>query len=150
MLVIRAAKENGVKVTCEVCPHHLFLCNEDLCRIGSGRGQVRPVLCTRADQEALWDNMEYIDCFATDHGEVLRMYYKLSFLLQALMYVQCVCMFCSSVPLLGNSLPALLYSRNRKHVKYTSIPPSLPPSLLPFLPLLTYLNPSFPPIPFLS
>ena len=115
MLVIRAAKEKGVKVTCEVCPHHLFLCNEDLCHIGSGRGQVRPVLCTRADQEALWDNMEYIDCFATDHGEVLRMYemhVTSSFICAVCIYLcmyvcMYVCMFCSSVPLLWNSLSGL-------------------------------------------
>ncbi len=30
VLLIRAAKERGIKVTCEVCPHHLFLNNEDL------------------------------------------------------------------------------------------------------------------------
>ncbi|CAB4068203.1 CAD [Lepeophtheirus salmonis] len=28
--VIVAAKNNGMKVTCEVCPHHLFLTNEDI------------------------------------------------------------------------------------------------------------------------
>jgi carbamoyl-phosphate synthase/aspartate carbamoyltransferase/dihydroorotase len=25
VLLIKAAKERGIKVTCEVCPHHLFL-----------------------------------------------------------------------------------------------------------------------------
>lgn len=55
-------------VTCEVCPHHLFLCEEDLGRIGAGRGQVRPLLGTKEDQQALWDNLDIIDCFATDHG----------------------------------------------------------------------------------
>jgi carbamoyl-phosphate synthase / aspartate carbamoyltransferase / dihydroorotase len=25
ILLIKAAKERGIKVTCEVCPHHLFL-----------------------------------------------------------------------------------------------------------------------------
>lgn len=55
-------------VTCEVSPHHLFLCEEDLGRIGVGRGQVRPLLATKEDQQALWDNLDIIDCFATDHG----------------------------------------------------------------------------------
>ena len=55
-------------VTCEVCPHHLFLCVDDLERIGPGRGQVRPILGTKEDQQALWDNLDVIDCFATDHG----------------------------------------------------------------------------------
>lgn len=58
----------GLAVTCEVCPHHLFLCQDDLDRIGTGRGEVRPTLGTKEDQKALWDNMDVIDCFATDHG----------------------------------------------------------------------------------
>nr|XP_034178340.1 CAD protein [Osmia lignaria] len=66
--IIRAAKEKGMAVTCEVCPHHLFLCEDDLERIGHGRGQVRPVLGTREDQQALWENLDVIDCFATDHA----------------------------------------------------------------------------------
>ncbi|CAK9827158.1 CAD protein [Anthophora retusa] len=66
--IIRAAKEKGMAVTCEVCPHHLFLCEEDLERIGHGRGQVRPLLGTKEDQQALWENLDIIDCFATDHA----------------------------------------------------------------------------------
>lgn len=30
--------------------------------------QVRPVLCSPADQQALWDNLDVIDVFATDHA----------------------------------------------------------------------------------
>ncbi|PBC26011.1 CAD protein [Apis cerana cerana] len=66
--IIRAAKEKGMAVTCEVCPHHLFLCVDDLERIGPGRGQVRPLLGTKEDQQALWNNLNIIDCFATDHA----------------------------------------------------------------------------------
>lgn len=55
-------------MTCEVAPHHLFLCQDDLGRLGEGRGQVRPTLGTHEDLEALWENMDVIDCFATDHG----------------------------------------------------------------------------------
>ena len=29
---------------------------------------VRPSLGTEEDVKALWDNLEYIDCFATDHA----------------------------------------------------------------------------------
>ena len=68
ILLIREAKEKGLLVTCEVCPHHLFLCHDDLVGLGTGWGEVRPRLCSRDDQDALWDNLEYIDCFATDHG----------------------------------------------------------------------------------
>ncbi|XP_042324499.1 CAD protein isoform X2 [Sceloporus undulatus] len=68
ILIIKAAKQKGIEVTCEVAPHHLFLCQEDLGRIGEGRGQVRPMLGSREDMEALWENMDTIDCFATDHA----------------------------------------------------------------------------------
>ncbi|CAI9571374.1 unnamed protein product [Staurois parvus] len=68
ILIIKAAKQKGIKVTCEVAPHHLFLCLDDLDRLGDKRGQVRPMLGTREDMQALWDNLDIIDCFATDHA----------------------------------------------------------------------------------
>jgi carbamoyl-phosphate synthase/aspartate carbamoyltransferase/dihydroorotase len=68
ILLIRAAKEKGLKVTCEVAPHHLFLCTDDIPALGSGRSEVRPRLASPKDQQALWDNMDVIDCFATDHA----------------------------------------------------------------------------------
>jgi dihydroorotase-like cyclic amidohydrolase len=71
ILLIKAAKERGIKVTCEVCPHHLFLSKDDIPAISHGhpgRGEVRPRLATKEDVEALWQNMEVIDCFATDHA----------------------------------------------------------------------------------
>lgn len=66
--VIRAAKKQGINITCEVCPHHLFLSTDDIDRIGGGRSEVRPVLCSPEDQQALWNNLDYIDVFATDHA----------------------------------------------------------------------------------
>ena len=71
ILLIKLAKERGLPITCEVAPHHLFMTSADLERIGTERGQVRPMLVTKEDQRALWDNMDVIDCFATDHGEAL-------------------------------------------------------------------------------
>lgn len=68
ILLIRAAKEKGLKVTCEVTPHHLFLTRADLNPPGSGRGEVRPRLAEPADRDALWENLEVIDVFATDHA----------------------------------------------------------------------------------
>ena len=68
IILIRKAKEKGIPVTCEVTPHHLFLTEDDLPRIGAGRGEVRPPLASTADREALWANLEVIDCFATDHA----------------------------------------------------------------------------------
>ena len=71
VLIIKAAKERGIKVTCEVCPHHLFLTDNDIPAIShghTGRGEVRPRLATKADVDALWKNLDVIDCFATDHA----------------------------------------------------------------------------------
>jgi len=68
ILLIKAAKESRIPVTCEVCPHHLFLSNEDMALIGPGRAEVRPQLASPGDREALWNNMDVIDCFATDHA----------------------------------------------------------------------------------
>ena len=68
ILLIRAAKERGIALTCEVCPHHLFLTTDDLPTLGAGRGDVRPRLASAQDRDALWQNLEVIDCFATDHA----------------------------------------------------------------------------------
>jgi len=71
ILVIKAAKERGIQVTCEVCPHHLFLSKDDIPAISHGhpgRGEVRPRLAEKEDVEALWTNLDSIDCFATDHA----------------------------------------------------------------------------------
>ncbi|MBI2757482.1 MAG: amidohydrolase family protein [Chloroflexi bacterium] len=77
VLLIKAAKERGIKVTCEVCPHHLFLTSPSPLHPspnfgrgdgGEGRLEVRPRLATKEDVDALWENMDVIDCFATDHA----------------------------------------------------------------------------------
>ncbi|MGD8403807.1 MAG: amidohydrolase family protein [Anaerolineales bacterium] len=73
ILLLKAAKERGIKVTCEVCPHHLFLTKnltglKNLSGLTPGRKEVRPRLATRADAEVLWANLDVIDCFATDHA----------------------------------------------------------------------------------
>ncbi len=65
ILVVRAAKERGLKVTCEVTPHHLFLTRADLT---GGRGEVRPSLGAAEDVAALWEHLAVVDCFATDHA----------------------------------------------------------------------------------
>lgn len=66
--LIKQAKEHGFPVTCEATPHHLFLTVDDIPQIGEGRAEVRPVLATQRDQDALWANLDVIDCFATDHA----------------------------------------------------------------------------------
>lgn len=72
ILVIKEAKKLGLPVTCEVAPHHLFLTEVDLSILGEGKGQVRPMLVSPEDQKALWDNLDVIDCFATDHGKLVE------------------------------------------------------------------------------
>jgi len=66
--LIRKAKDKGLRVTAEVTPHHLFLTEADVARIGAGRGEVRPTLATAADRDALRANLDVVDCFATDHA----------------------------------------------------------------------------------
>lgn len=68
ILLIREAKKKGIPVTCEVSPHHLFLTEEDGKNLPKGRAKVSPSLATAEDQQALWDNMDIIDCFASDHA----------------------------------------------------------------------------------
>jgi len=68
LALVRLAKARGWPVTCEVTPHHLFLCEDDVPALGVGRSEVRPRLATAADRQALWDGLDVIDCFATDHA----------------------------------------------------------------------------------
>ena len=72
ILIVKAAKERGLKVTCEVAPHHLFMrsevCSEERGIKSEGRQEVRPRLTEQKDIDALWDNLDVIDCFATDHA----------------------------------------------------------------------------------
>ena len=65
--LIREAKEKGIPVTCEATPHHLFLTEEEFQR-GGNRFDMRPKLATPDDVAALWENLEVIDIFATDHA----------------------------------------------------------------------------------
>ncbi|MFL5731871.1 MAG: amidohydrolase family protein [Chloroflexia bacterium] len=65
--LIRDAKERGLPVTCEVAPHHLYLTEDDLPRLG-GFGVMKPPLKKGRDVDALWDNLDVIDMIATDHA----------------------------------------------------------------------------------
>jgi carbamoyl-phosphate synthase/aspartate carbamoyltransferase/dihydroorotase len=65
--LIRRAKENGSPITCEVTPHHLFLTQEDARRL-MAQGYMKPTLGTAADRDALWANLDMVDCVASDHA----------------------------------------------------------------------------------
>lgn len=66
--LIRAAKLKGFRITCEVTPHHLFLTEVDQPALGARRSEVRPPLAKQSDRDALWEHLEVIDCFASDHA----------------------------------------------------------------------------------
>jgi hypothetical protein len=59
------AKERGMNVTCEVTPHHLFMTKE-LGRSIGGYGCMKPGLKSSKSIQFLWDNLKYIDIFASD------------------------------------------------------------------------------------
>lgn len=69
---IRAAKAEGVDVTCETAPHYLLLCEDDLQE--DGRFKMNPPLRTREDQAALIAGLldGTIDMIATDHAPHTR------------------------------------------------------------------------------
>ena len=66
--LIRAAKRNGIKVTCETAPHYLLLCEDDMQE--DGRFKMNPPLRSAADREALIEGLRdgTIDVIATDHA----------------------------------------------------------------------------------
>lgn len=66
--LIRAAKAQGVDVTCETAPHYLVLCEDDLQE--DGRFKMNPPLRSREDRAALLEGLRdgTIDMIATDHA----------------------------------------------------------------------------------
>lgn len=67
--IIRQAKKHGIRVTCEVCPHHLILSEEDITK-DHGHFKMNPPLRATEDQQALITGLldGTIDCIATDHA----------------------------------------------------------------------------------
>jgi dihydroorotase len=65
---VRAAKRKGLRVTCEVTPHHFTLTDEDV-RYDT-RYKMNPPLASRADRDALVEGLAdgSIDAIATDHA----------------------------------------------------------------------------------
>lgn len=65
---VRAAKKQGLRVTCEVTPHHFTLTDEDV-RYDT-RYKMNPPLASRADRDALIEGLAdgSVDAIATDHA----------------------------------------------------------------------------------
>lgn len=70
--LIAAAKTQGLPVTCEVTPHHLFLTRADAEAMGPW-ANMRPRLAEQRDVDALWAHINStVDCIATDHAPHTR------------------------------------------------------------------------------
>jgi len=69
LALVRAAKERGVRVTCEVTPHHLFMDEDALVGYDTNL-KMNPPLRTATDREALVAGLldGTVDCIATDHA----------------------------------------------------------------------------------
>lgn len=72
--LVRAAKGRGVRVTCEVTPHHLFLDEDALSTSYDTNLKMNPPLRTAVDREALVAGLSdgTIDAIATDHAPHAR------------------------------------------------------------------------------
>jgi len=66
--LIRAAKAEGLPVTCETGPHYLVLTDEDL--LDEGRFKMNPPIRSAEDRDALVAGLldGTVDCIATDHA----------------------------------------------------------------------------------
>jgi dihydroorotase len=67
--LVRKAKAEGLSVTCEACPHHFILTDEDVAIYGTA-GKMSPPLRSADDRSAVLEGLSdhTIDIIATDHA----------------------------------------------------------------------------------
>ncbi len=67
--LIRQAKKDGIKITCDVCIHHLVFTDKDLNDYDTSK-KINPPFPTAEDQIALYEGLEdgTIDAIITDHA----------------------------------------------------------------------------------
>lgn len=67
--LVRQAKADGLPVTCEVAPHHLFFTTDDYEKLGT-LIKMNPPIRSREHVEALWQGIadRTVDCISTDHA----------------------------------------------------------------------------------
>lgn len=67
--LVREAKNEGLKVYCEVCTHHLFFTNKDYECLGS-KVKINPPIRVQEDIDALWQGLNdgTVDTIGTDHA----------------------------------------------------------------------------------
>ncbi len=61
------AKQKGYQVTCGVTPHHLFLTEEDVKKLGP-YGMMKPSLKSKKDVDFLWSHLKDINIIESDHA----------------------------------------------------------------------------------
>lgn len=71
--LVKVAKEEGLNITCEVTPHNLLLCDEDLQDFSPNK-KMKPPLRSKEDREALIKGVldGVIEVLATDHAPHTR------------------------------------------------------------------------------
>ncbi len=67
---VRAARSAGVRISCEVTPHHLCLTDEAVRSLDARRYKMNPPLRSEDDRQALLEGLRdgTVDCIATDHA----------------------------------------------------------------------------------
>lgn len=67
---VRQAKREDIKVTCEACPHHFVLTDEEIGKEFNTHLKVNPPLRSRDDRDAVIAGLVdgTIDCIASDHA----------------------------------------------------------------------------------
>lgn len=68
--MVKAAKEEGLPVTAEVCPHHFTLTSDDITDVTDTNFKMNPPLRTREDVEALKQGLKdgIMEVISTDHA----------------------------------------------------------------------------------
>jgi allantoinase len=65
--LVATARAQGIDVTCETCPHYLFLTADDIRKIGA-EAKCAPPLREPADQASLWNRLADITTIGSDHS----------------------------------------------------------------------------------
>ena len=69
--MVRRARSQGLRVTCEVAPHHLILTDEEVAKSGfSTNTKMKPPLRSERDRDTLVNGLAdgTVDCIASDHA----------------------------------------------------------------------------------
>ncbi len=68
--MVKAAKEEGLPVSAEVCPHHFVLTSDDITDAANTDYKMNPPLRTRADVDALKEGLKsgIMEAISTDHA----------------------------------------------------------------------------------